>query len=35
MYLDKTYILAELPEDLADDVISWGYDYVDDDFLYK
>jgi 2'-5' RNA ligase len=35
MYLDKTYILAELPEDLADDIISWGYDYVNDDFLYK
>lgn len=30
----QTYLIAEPPEDLADDIISWGYDNIDDDDLH-
>lgn len=36
MYLDETTnILAELPEDITDDIISWGYDNILFDHLYE
>ena len=35
MYLDKKYILAEVPESLCDEVISWCYDQVRDDDIFS
>ena len=34
MYLDKKYILAEVPEFLCDEVVSWCYDQVRDNEIY-
>lgn len=34
MFLDKSYILAELPESLSDEIISWCYDQVLDELIY-
>ena len=35
MYLDKNYIISEIGEHLSDDIISWAYDFVKDDMLYR
>lgn len=35
MFLDKSYIIAELPESLSDEIISWCYDQVVDSSLYQ
>ncbi len=32
---DQTYIIAEPPEDLSDDIISWGMDNIDDQLLFE
>ena len=34
MYLDKNYILAEVTDNLSDEIISWAYDFISDDDLY-
>ena len=35
MYLDKSYILAEIKDCLADEIISWCYDNIDNSYLYE
>lgn len=32
---NQTYIIAEPPENLSDDIISWGVDNIDDDIIYE
>jgi|APGre2960657373_1045057.scaffolds.fasta_scaffold00038_29 2'-5' RNA ligase len=34
MFLDNSYIIAELPDLLSDEIISWCYDQVEDSCLY-
>jgi len=34
MYLDKNYILAEVTDNLSDEIISWAYDFISDNHLY-
>lgn len=34
MYLDKSYILAEIKDNLADEIISWSYDNIESKYVY-
>jgi len=31
---EKSYLIAELPEGLADDIVDWSYDNISEDSLY-